>query len=53
MKDMATIYPQYGFEKHKGYGTKFHREMILEYGECPLHRKTFLRKLYENGKKPR
>ena len=53
MKDMATIYPQYGFEKHKGYGTKFHREMILEYGECPLHIKTFLRKLYENGKKPR
>lgn len=53
MKDMAVIYPQYGFEKHKGYGTKLHREMILEHGECPLHRKTFLRKLYENGKKPR
>ncbi len=51
MKEMAKIYPQYGFEKHKGYGTKLHREMILEYGPCPLHRKTFLRKLYENGKK--
>lgn len=53
MKEMANIYPEYGFEKHKGYGTKLHREMIIEHGACPLHRKTFLRKLYENGKKPR
>lgn len=38
-------YPQYGFDRHKGYGTVFHREMIRKYGPCPLHRKTFLRKI--------
>ncbi len=34
-------YPQYGFSKNKGYGTKFHREAIKKYGTCNLHRKTF------------
>ncbi|MEG2658133.1 MAG: ribonuclease HII [Clostridiales bacterium] len=34
-------YPQYGFAKHKGYPTAFHREMIKEYGFCPIHRQTF------------
>ena len=34
-------YPQYGFKNHKGYGTKGHKEMILKYGRCPIHRKTF------------
>ena len=43
----AEQYPQYGFEKHKGYGTKAHQEAILQYGPCPLHRQSFLRKLYE------
>jgi len=38
-------YPQYGFDRHKGYGTVFHREMIRKYGPCPLHRKTFLHKI--------
>lgn len=38
-------YPQYGFEKHKGYGTAAHNEAILKYGPCPIHRRTFLRKL--------
>ncbi len=38
-------YPQYGFDRHKGYGTLFHREMIRKYGPCPLHRKTFLHKI--------
>ncbi|MCI8404012.1 MAG: ribonuclease HII [Clostridia bacterium] len=42
---MAQKYPQYGFEKHKGYGTKAHNEAILEYGPCEIHRKTFLKKL--------
>lgn len=42
---MAEKYPQYGFEKHKGYGTKAHTDAILEYGVCPIHRKTFLKKL--------
>lgn len=43
--EMAEKYPQYGFEKHKGYGTKVHNEAILQYGACEIHRKTFLRKL--------
>lgn len=47
MLDIAKKYPQYGFEKHKGYGTKFHREKILEIGSCPIHRMSFLKKLYE------
>lgn len=41
----AEKYPQYGFEKHKGYGTAAHNEAILKYGPCPIHRRTFLRKL--------
>ena len=47
MLEMAEIYPEYGFEKHKGYGTKLHREKILEYGPCPIHRPSFLKKIYE------
>jgi len=42
---LAEIYPQYGFEKHKGYGTVQHNEAILKYGPSPIHRKTFLKKL--------
>lgn len=38
-------YPEYVFEKHKGYGTKLHIDMIKKYGTCPLHRKTFLRNI--------
>ena len=38
---MAQTYPEYGFEKHKGYGTKAHMEALLKYGRCPIHRKTF------------
>ena len=37
-------YPEYQFAKHKGYGTKFHREMFEKYGPCPEHRITFLKK---------
>lgn len=43
--EMAEKYPEYGFEKHKGYGTKAHTDAILEYGVSPIHRKTFLKKL--------
>lgn len=43
----AEEYPMYGFDKHKGYGTKVHREAILKYGTCPYHRKSFLKKLYK------
>lgn len=43
--EIAKKYPEYGFEKHKGYGTKAHTEAILKYGPCEIHRKTFLKKL--------
>ena len=42
---MAEKYPEYGFDKHKGYGTKAHTDAILKYGISPIHRKTFLKKL--------
>lgn len=45
MLKMAQEYPQYQFEKHKGYGTKLHYEMIEKYGISPIHRKTFLKKI--------
>ncbi|MDO4175166.1 MAG: ribonuclease HII [Eubacteriales bacterium] len=48
MRDMAVQYPEYGFEKHKGYGTKAHYAAIEQYGICPLHRKTFLKKVLNN-----
>lgn len=38
------LYPEYGFAKHKGYGTKQHREALAEYGPCPIHRKTYIKK---------
>ena len=46
MEEMAKEYPQYGFEIHKGYGTKAHYEALRTYGHCPLHRVTFLKKFY-------
>ena len=46
MKVLAEKYPEYQFEKHKGYGTKLHTELILANGPSEVHRKTFLRKLY-------
>ena len=50
MLEYAEKYPQYGFEKHKGYGTKLHIEKILEYGETPIHRPSFLKKIYAKYK---
>lgn len=41
MYDLDKIYPQYSLAKHKGYGTVLHREAIIKYGPCDLHRKTF------------
>ena len=41
MQDFHDRYPQYEFARHKGYGTKLHRELIAEHGPCPIHRKTF------------
>ncbi|MBE6958193.1 MAG: ribonuclease HII [Ruminococcaceae bacterium] len=46
MDEMAKQYPQYGFEIHKGYGTKAHYEALRTYGHCALHRLTFLKKFY-------
>lgn len=43
--EISEKYPEYGFAKHKGYGTKAHMEAILQYGPCPIHRKTFLKNL--------
>lgn len=46
MEEMAKQYPEYGFEIHKGYGTKAHYEALRTYGHCDLHRVTFLKKFY-------
>lgn len=46
MLEKSKEFPQYQFEKHKGYGTKLHYEMLKEYGPSPIHRMTFLKKLY-------
>lgn len=43
--EYAEQYPQYNFEKHKGYGTKVHIQALKEYGPCPIHRKSFLKKI--------
>lgn len=48
MMEMAHRYPQYGFDIHKGYGTKAHYAALTEYGPSPIHRMTFLKKLYGN-----
>lgn len=45
MMEMAARYPQYEFERHKGYGTKRHYQLLREFGPCPIHRRTFLKKL--------
>ena len=45
MKEQAKLYPQYEFEKHKGYGTKEHRNRLIQYGACPIHRPSFLKKI--------
>lgn len=49
MKRLSEEYPQYMFEKHKGYGTKLHYELINKYGVSPVHRKSFLRKFFAEG----
>lgn len=48
MEEYDAQYPQYGFAVHKGYGTKRHYEALREFGPSPIHRKTFLKKFYEN-----
>lgn len=45
MEEMAALYPQYEFQRHKGYPTKRHYELLREFGPCPIHRRSFLKKL--------
>ena len=47
MREYDLLYPQYGFAKNKGYGTKVHTDAIARVGRCPIHRRTFIRK-FEN-----
>ncbi len=47
MCEYGEKYPVYGFAEHKGYGTKKHIEAIIKYGECDIHRPSFLKKIYE------
>lgn len=46
MTELAAQYPEYGFERHKGYGTKAHYAALRTYGPCPIHRPSFLKKLH-------
>jgi len=43
MIEYAQIFPEYGFEKHKGYGTAAHIQALKEYGPCPIHRRSFIK----------
>lgn len=53
MRELAEAYPQYAFEKHKGYGTKEHYARLDEYGASPVHRMSFLKKYFaEKGETP-
>lgn len=45
MEEMARLYPEYEFERHKGYPTRRHYALLRQYGPCPIHRRTFLKKL--------
>lgn len=47
MREYDALYPQYGFAKHKGYGTKSHREAIARYGLCDIHRRSFCREFVQ------
>ena len=49
MEEMAKVYPEYEFDRHKGYPTKRHYELLRQYGPCPIHRKSFLKKFYAGG----
>jgi ribonuclease HII len=49
MREIDAVYPEYGFARHKGYGTALHIELLKKYGPCPVHRKTFLKKILGEG----
>lgn len=46
MLEYDELYPEYGFAKHKGYGTKQHIEALKKYGPCPIHRRTFIKNFF-------
>lgn len=48
LRECDSRYPEYGFAKHKGYGTKAHIQAIREFGLCPIHRKTFCTKFVKD-----
>lgn len=50
MKEYDKLYPSYGFAKHKGYGTPQHIKALEEFGPCPIHRKTFIKKFVTETK---
>lgn len=50
MYEIDQLYPEYQFAKHKGYGTALHIELLRKYGPCPVHRKTFLKKILGDGR---
>lgn len=45
MRQLNDLYPEYEFEKHKGYGTKLHIDLIRKHGPCPIHRRSFLKNI--------
>ncbi|MBP3882319.1 MAG: ribonuclease HII [Lachnospiraceae bacterium] len=47
MEEMDEKYPEYGFAKHKGYGTREHMDAIREYGPCPIHRRSFITRIVQ------
>lgn len=49
MVEYAELYPEYFFEKNKGYGSKEHREALMKYGPCPIHRNTFIHNYVARG----
>ncbi len=51
MEKLDETYPEYGFKKHKGYGTKAHIDTIKEIGPCPIHRKTFIKNFWGQKEK--
>lgn len=46
MTEMAVLYPEYGFEKHKGYGTRMHYAALREHGPCEIHRPSYLKRMH-------
>ncbi|MCD7907760.1 MAG: ribonuclease HII [Clostridium sp.] len=51
MEEYDQLFPEYGFAKHKGYGTAAHIQAIAELGPCPIHRRSFIKKIWSDGQK--